>query len=56
MGAGDRFMQKSFSVPMTGKGTWPFPPKAERAYCPTCDRPEDACDCPVLATETGEGD
>ena len=24
MGAGDRFMQEKFSVPMSGKGKWPF--------------------------------
>ena len=30
MGAGDRYMQDKFTVPMSGKGTWPFKSKSEQ--------------------------
>lgn len=46
MGAGDRYQQPSFTVPMpAGVTAWPLPGRPVRAYCPLCDRPLEYCDC-----------
>lgn len=52
MGAGDRYQQPSFTVPMpAGVKTWPLPaPRPPRAYCPLCDRPIGFCDCDCETT------
>lgn len=46
MGRGDQYQKPSFSVPMAGKGDWPFAPKPVRPHCEKCDRPADFCECP----------
>jgi len=44
MGRGDRYLDPKFTVPMTGKGDWPFPTR-QRPYCGGCGRPNNYCEC-----------
>lgn len=46
MGAGDRYQQPTFTVPMPAAAErWPFEPKPVRPFCETCQRPEGFCEC-----------
>lgn len=45
MGAGDRYQQPRFTVPMpAAAAAWPFTPRTTR-YCPLCDRLLWCCEC-----------